>query len=160
MLHNLKVFRCLATVHKFGGNKSAIISANRWDAHLLSRLSSTSTPATPTSIKCWQCGSSHSSNDGIQFQCTKCQSLLNLPSQVVQNAQLYANRLDQCVYDLLKFQFICRIISICSPLIASTKSIRLNCNRNSVKCKAFCIPINLVKSKMQLLTFYLFFVKN
>ena len=33
-------------------------------------------------IKCWQCGNENSSA-GIQFKCTKCQSLLDLPDDVV-----------------------------------------------------------------------------
>lgn len=33
-------------------------------------------------IRCWQCGNENSSA-GIQFKCTKCQSLLELPDDVV-----------------------------------------------------------------------------
>lgn len=33
-------------------------------------------------IRCWQCGNENSSA-GIQFKCTKCQSLLELPNDVV-----------------------------------------------------------------------------
>lgn len=92
MFHNLKVLRSISTVQKFGGNGIHSLASNRVSAHFLSRLSSTSTP-TSTSNKCWQCGTPQPSNGGIQFQCTKCQSLLDVPSDVVWNALKYANHL-------------------------------------------------------------------
>lgn len=136
------MLRSISTAQKFGGNGSTTLSSNRLNAHFLSRLSSTSTPTTNLN-KCWQCGSPHSSNAGIQFQCTKCESLLDVPSDVVWNVLKYA---DHC-YDFISLASICRIISIYLPSIASTKLILRNCNRNFEKFKAFCIQINLVKSK-------------
>lgn len=59
--------------------------------------------------------------------------------------------------DFISIHLICRIISIYLPSIASTKLILLNCNKNSVKCKAFCIQINLVKSRNELECFIFFF---
>lgn len=38
-------------------------------------------------IHCWQCGNENSSA-GIQFKCTKCQSLLELPDDVVRTQAL------------------------------------------------------------------------
>lgn len=86
IFHNLKVLRTIAILHKFDVNSPATLSSNRWNTHFQLRLIST----TKQSIECWQCGSSHSSNDGIQFQCVKCQSLLYVPNKVVRN-MLYTN---------------------------------------------------------------------
>lgn len=38
-------------------------------------------------IRCWQCGNENSSA-GIQFKCTKCQSLLELPDDVVNSMKV------------------------------------------------------------------------
>lgn len=48
-------------------------------------------------IKCWQCGN-HNSTAGIQFKCTKCQSLLELPDDVV-NKRIEKNK-KKCVANI------------------------------------------------------------
>lgn len=141
MFHNLKVLRSIAFAHKFGGNHSATLSPNRLSAHFLLRHSSTSAPTT-TPTKCWQCGSSHSPTGGIQFQCTKCQSLLDVPGQVVRNAFKYADN-----WLLTHHSWpIRRIISTYLLSIESIESMPLNCNKDSARCKVFCIQINSVRS--------------
>ncbi|XP_055306198.1 iron-sulfur cluster co-chaperone protein HscB [Sitodiplosis mosellana] len=75
MLHNLKrlaVFR----IGVFGAN--ADHQTNELGKSVLIRTIASYASGL---IKCWQCGNENSSA-GIQFKCTKCQSLLELPDDV------------------------------------------------------------------------------
>lgn len=70
MLHNLKVL--------LGANTKLMVvrPSGKFDSKLqqLSTLNQSIN-------KCWKCGTENSNH--IQFQCSKCQSLLSLPSNVV-----------------------------------------------------------------------------
>lgn len=83
MLHNLKSLAVIG-IRGFGAN------ANQW-TNQLGKYAVFRTIASYASglIKCWQCGNENATA-GIQFKCTKCQSLLELPDDVV-CVQLMAN---------------------------------------------------------------------
>lgn len=74
MLHNLKGISMRQT-GLFGANSDP---NNSIKSVFLRTIASYATGL----IKCWQCGIENSSA-GIQFKCTKCQSLLELPDDVV-----------------------------------------------------------------------------
>lgn len=76
MLHNLKGVVARRTGF-FGANIDENIAGLR-SSLFFRAISSYATGL----IKCWQCGTENSSA-GIQFKCTKCQSLLELPDDVV-----------------------------------------------------------------------------
>lgn len=71
MLHNLK-----------GIAHNVNVNTNRLRSLLFSRAIASYAAGL---IKCWLCGNENSTA-GIQFKCTKCQSLLELPDDVVTNS--------------------------------------------------------------------------
>lgn len=74
MLHNLKTIVLRQT-----GTLDANVNTNRLRNTLFCQTIANYTNGL---IKCWHCGNENSSA-GIQFKCTKCQSLLELPDDVV-----------------------------------------------------------------------------
>lgn len=80
MLHNLKSVAML-WVGVFGANVNQ--QTNQLRKSLFSRTIANYAVGL---IKCWHCGNDNATA-GIQFKCTKCESLLELPDDVV-NAEL------------------------------------------------------------------------
>lgn len=78
MLHNLKLI-ALRQAGAFDAN----VNTNRLGSSLFSRSIASYAAGL---IKCWLCGNENSSA-GIQFKCTKCQSLLELPDDVVNTSK-------------------------------------------------------------------------
>lgn len=76
MLHNLKM-RSMPWIGRFGANVD-----QRSDGLCKLWFSRTIASYASGLIGCWHCGNENSSA-GIQFKCTKCESLLELPDDVV-----------------------------------------------------------------------------
>lgn len=77
MLHNLKRTIISTRNGYFGGNMQSTTTNSM--CYAIYRCLSNSTSA---QIKCWSCGSVKKSTS-IEFKCSKCQSLLDLPKNLV-----------------------------------------------------------------------------
>lgn len=100
-------------------------------------------------IKCWQCGNENSSA-GIQFKCTKCQILLELPNDVVW-MWAFSSFLPKIELKLnwLWHWYLFRITFNCYALINDLISIRKHWLNNFDKFRMYYIPISLVIGKLK-----------
>lgn len=141
MLHNLKSLVTSRTSQILGAN------SNHRTHKLMECVFFRSISQYPKGlIRCWQCGNENSSA-GVQFKCTKCQSLLELPDDVVRIWTFYwwiLNILAKQLEELLCYCFISRITFNYYALINDLISIRKHWQNNSDKFKMYCIPISLV----------------
>lgn len=78
MLHNLKSLAASQTSKIVGTNAVQCTTYSLMDSVFYRTIARYATGL----IRCWQCANENSSA-GIQFKCTKCQSLLELPDDVV-----------------------------------------------------------------------------
>lgn len=131
MLHNLKKSAVFWT-SSFGAN-----AENKSGKFVFQR---TIVNYTNGLIKCWQCGN-HNSTAGIQFKCTKCQSLLELPDDVVNKKSeiVFVAYIDGSGLVFFLFRTIFNCWGLTRDLILILKRWQINFGR----FKMYYIRINL-----------------
>lgn len=145
MLHNLKNLATSQTSKIVGTNAVQCTAYGLTDSVFFRTIARYTTGL----IRCWQC-SNENSSAGIQFKCTKCQSLLELPNDVVWKL-LYCwiwNIFIENRTQILWYRFLSRITFNCCALIKDLISIQKHWRNNFDKFRMCYTPINLVKGKL------------